>query len=89
MKHLIILSGMSFLTTVSYSQQVSSKRSGVVEPVENKEAVKVTVPDSVVTIHSMERNGKSVTVPVAKEMESNTGKQTEKTTVVSSAKKPD
>jgi hypothetical protein len=90
MKQLIILGGICLLTTVSFSQQVSSARSGEVKPLENNETTPIeVVPDSVATLHSMGRNGKSVTVPVTKETKSNTGKQTEKTTVVSSAKKPD
>lgn len=90
MKHLIILSGMSFLTTVSYSQQVSNARNGEVKRLENQEMkVSEVVADSVATVHSMARNGKSLTVPVTKETESNTGNQTEKVIPISSAKKPE
>ncbi len=88
MKRLMLLSGMSLLAAVSFSQQVSSERSAVIKPIENKETIPVeVVSDSVVIVHSMARNGKPVTV--SKETESNTIQQTEKVTTVSSARKPD
>ena len=90
MKQLILLGGICLLATVGFSQQVSSARSGEVKPLENNETAPIeVVPDSSATLHSMGRNGKSVTVPVTKEIGSNSGKQTEKATPVSSARKPD
>ena len=90
MKRLILLGGISLLSTVGFSQEVSGARSAVVKPSENKEIVPAeVVPDSVATIHSMARNGKSVTVPVTKESESNAAKEPKKGTTTSSAKKPD
>lgn len=90
MKQLIVLGGLCLLTTVSYSQQVSSARSGEIKPAENMETVPAEIiPDSVATLHSMARNGKTVTAPITKEAESNSEKPDEKATTVSSARKPE
>lgn len=84
MKRLILLCGIGFLATVGFSQEVSSSRKEVVKLTENKEIVPVELlPDSVATVHSMSRNGKSV--PVTQELES----KPEKATPASSARKPD
>ena len=88
MKQLILLSGLCFLTTVSYSQQASSSRNGELKRLENQEMIsKEIVVDSVATVHSMARNGKPV--PVTKETDSNTGSQSGKVIPISSAKKPE
>jgi hypothetical protein len=89
MKQLILIGGLCSLTTISFSQQVSSERKQIAKPVENKETVLQTwVSDSVVIVNSMSRDAKAVVIPISKEVPENTEKQLEKT-VVSSARKPD
>jgi hypothetical protein len=90
MKQVILVGGICLLTTVGFSQQVSSARNAVVKPEENKETIPVEiVSDSSGILHSTARNRQSVVVPLTKETESNIGKHPEKVTTVSSAKKPD
>lgn len=90
MKNIGLVIGLGLLATTGFSQQVSNERKASLLPVENKETIPAEIlPDSAATLHSMARNGKTVTVPITKETESNSGKPAEKATIVSSARKPD
>jgi hypothetical protein len=89
MKQLILIGGLCSLTTISFSQQVSSERKPTSIPVESKATVAQTsTSDSVLIVNSMSRDAKVVMIPASKAVPENMEKQPEKTTT-SSARKPD
>mgnify|MGYP000682726689 CR=1 FL=1 len=93
MKQLLLISGLSLLSTAAFSQQVSSERKVTITPVPTEEkAPQENTTDSVV-VNSMGRMSKPVIQieAVMKENQtvSNTNKPEQVTTVNSSAKKPD
>ncbi|WP_300665907.1 hypothetical protein [Fluviicola sp.] len=93
MKQLLLISGLSLLSTAAFSQHISSERKVTITPVPTEEkAPKENTTDSVV-VNSMGRMSKPViqVEPVMKETQavSNTNKPGQVTTINSSAKKPE
>lgn len=89
MKRFILLAGLSFITTVGFSQQVSSARNAEIKPVEHGEGSQQAAADSVAVLQSMSRSGETVVVPASSGAKQTPGKQAEKPLVQSSARKPD
>ncbi|MNU58501.1 hypothetical protein D3C71_476410 [compost metagenome] len=91
MKQLLLISGLSLLSTAAFSQQVSGERKATITPVPAEETTpKENVTDTVV-VNSMGRMAKPViqVEPVVKENQAGSNKPEQVTTVHSSAKKPE
>lgn len=89
MKSFILFAGLSFFTTMGFSQQVSTARNAEVKPVERSAGSQQAVADSVAVLQSMSRNGETVVVPVSTGANQAPVKQEEKPVFQSSARKPD
>lgn len=92
MKQLLLISGLSLLSTAAFSQQVSSERKVTITPVSTEEKVpEGNTLDSVVVVNSMGRMAKPViqTESVVTENQAVPNKQEQVPTVHSSAKKPE
>lgn len=92
MKQLLLISGLSLLSTAAFSQQVSSERKVTITPVPTEEKTPQENPtDSVVIVNSMGRMAKPFiqTEPVVMENQAIPNKQGQVPIVHSSAKKPE
>lgn len=90
MKKFGLVIGLSLLTTVGFSQQVSTARKESIKPAENKEVTSTEIPsDSIAVLHSSSRKRESILVPVSKENPQNSQNEPAKAVVHSGSRKPD